>query len=649
VLDTVTLSGGTTASATLASGTLQLNETTKDTSTIPTSLALNLDGGGIGAMTGTHLAKFTTLNVNASANSTVANITAAAATTLTAVGTGVATFTAQTLGAVTTISSTGGGLSLGSALANGVTFTGGEGIETITVGATTKAINVGNGDNSVTVTAAPGTGGSITAGTGTDTLSMTEALGDTVDATTVFRTAVTGFEKLSLTTVTGSKTVNVANIGVGINDVATTAATGLTLTGLTTGANIRLSAATNAVTSNLDPAAIASSTDVQNVFTTNATGTAYGTVTLGNTETVNLNFTDTAATAINTDTITLVAAAVKTVVITGNTALTLTNTNTTITSLDASGITDGVTATNPASFTWAVGALAAASTIVGSATGTNAVTLTAATKPVTFTGGAGADVVTIGTNTQANVIDLGTSGTGQVNQVAAGAAHGNNTVTSTSTQGDNIVLGNGNNTITAGAAATGKTNTLTVGDGNNTITGGTGIDAVTIGSGNNTVNLGGGSSTNQVTINAVSTATNSITGLSSGVDTIVLSNAPTSGGFYTTVTGMTAGDKIDFSAVTLVASTVTPLGNALPALGSAANFASYLDAATATVIADGAAQTIKWFQFQGDTFIVVDNSFAANTPDDTATFQDGIDSVITLAGLIDLSTSTVAADVLTIV
>src|SRR5262249_9641046 len=63
-------------------------------------------------------------------------------------------------------------------------------------------------------------------------------------------------------------------------------------------------------------------------------------------------------------------------------------------------------------------------------------------------------------------------------------------------------------------------------------------------------------------------------------------------------------------------------------LAPTAVFQDYLDAATA-----GPAGSIHWFQFQGNTYVVDDNSNAV-------TFQNGIDSVIQLQHLVDLSTAT---------
>jgi S-layer protein len=83
---------------------------------------------------------------------------------------------------------------------------------------------------------------------------------------------------------------------------------------------------------------------------------------------VNISLVD-SGTSKQVNTLTLFDAALKTVVITGNTGLTLTNTDTTVTSVDASAVTNtaGTVAAGATplvtGFFWATGALAAASTI----------------------------------------------------------------------------------------------------------------------------------------------------------------------------------------------------------------------------------------------------------------------------------------------
>mgnify|MGYP000415709511 CR=1 FL=1 len=100
------------------------------------------------------------------------------------------------------------------ALDTDVTFTGGAGKDTVTVGATTKTIDMGAGDDTVVATAALGTGGKLVGGEGTDTLSMTAAVAQTLSDTATFEGVVDGFEKVALGQVAAntSNTVNLANL-----------------------------------------------------------------------------------------------------------------------------------------------------------------------------------------------------------------------------------------------------------------------------------------------------------------------------------------------------------------------------------------------------------------------------------------------------
>ena len=60
------------------------------------------------------------------------------------------------------------GASFGTAIGTGVTFTGGAGADSVSIGSTTKAITLGAGNDTVTTSsAAVGTGGSVNAGDGT--------------------------------------------------------------------------------------------------------------------------------------------------------------------------------------------------------------------------------------------------------------------------------------------------------------------------------------------------------------------------------------------------------------------------------------------------------------------------------------------------
>ncbi len=76
-------------------------------------------------------------------------------------------------------------------------------------------------------------------------------------------------------------------------------------------------------------------------------------------------------------------------------------------------------------------------------------------------------------------------------------------------------------------------------------------------------------------------------------------------------------------------------------MGGVSSFANYLDAAAASNGATAGTE-VNWFQFNGNTYLVLDN-------DATATFKDGTDLVIELVGSVDLTNSTFLSSVVTIV
>ena len=160
---------------------------------------------------------------------------------------------AQADNLVITSSNTAGVTLAGNALDTDVTFTGGAGKDSIAVGATTKAIDMGAGDDTVTVSgAALGKGGSLNGGDGADTLVMSSADAATASATTTFAGTISSFEKLSVGTVgaTANDIVNLANLdninyvvsagaanGGAAQSAATQEVTIFTVTGAATGAD----------------------------------------------------------------------------------------------------------------------------------------------------------------------------------------------------------------------------------------------------------------------------------------------------------------------------------------------------------------------------------------------------------------------------
>ncbi len=107
-----------------------------------------------------------------------------------------------------------------------------------------------------------------------------------------------------------------------------------------------------------------------------------------------------------------------------------------------------------------------------------------------------------------------------------------------------------------------------------------------------------------------------------GTDDFVIV-APTNGNSYSTITDLAVDET-----VTMGANGTATFTDAKIELANTAVFQDYLDAATA---GDGSINSaLAWFQWDGDTYLVADNT-------DIATFSNGADAVVKLTGLLDLS------------
>lgn len=173
----------------------------------------------------------------------------------------------------------------------------------------------------------------------------------------------------------------------------------------------------------------------------------------------------------------------------------------------------------------------------------------------------------------------------------------------------------GTTTITGSATAV---NTITGGSAADTIVGGSKADVITSGTGLDILTGGAGS------------------------DTFVLS-ANANGNTYATITdftktvGTVAGDIIDASAFVQNGALNTSFVTADKiSLADTAAFADYLNAAAA---GDGSTNShATWFNYAGNTYIVVDNS-----ADGTFISGAAADQVVKLTGVLDLSTVTITA------
>ena len=146
-----------------------------------------------------------------------------------------------------------------------------------------------------------------------------------------------------------------------------------------------------------------------------------------------------------------------------------------------------------------------------------------------------------------------------------------------------------------------------------TILGGWGADNLTANGSEDVLNGGAGDDT------LVAGNLASLTG-GTGVDTFDMSVLTTNVNSYATIQDASTGDIIETSGLTFSASGIT--------LASTAVFQDYANAA----INDTIAGDLTWFEFDGNTY-VIDNNSAGTEFDSTADF------IIAISGVVDLSTA----------
>lgn len=489
-------------------------------------------------------------------------------------GTGLASVTATGTGSLT--------VSVGADTA----VTTSSGADTITLtAATKKVISTGAGDDKVTAalsSGALGSGGSIDGGEGTDTISLDIGAAATATGDEAFAGKITGFEALELTGTAGG-TVNLKNLDL-INNVTiagnNTAA--VTLSGLASGASVTYTSAQSADTEIDVPVAAIQNETLSLKIATKVAGIDVATLDTNAVNAVTIVSDDTASTTTGiTHTVGFSDASLRTITVSGDAGLNIDTTGTGVTSIDASGLTKvGLTVTT--------GGLTSAATITGSAQ-IDTIVATAATKAVTVSAGNGDNSITIA-NANANIITAG-----------SGA--------------DTITVGSGNNTITAG----GGNDVI-----NLNVAGNAGSNTVDAGDGNDTINVGKGVAQTVIT-------------LGGGNDTVAFKNAvPGVSGYYVTINGAGNSDILDFSAVDLDAANDggvddTTFQSAAVVLGQGVSFTDYLNEAAKTNTTGGGS-VVKWFQYNGDTYVVLDNGAAT-------TYNPTTDMVVKLTGLINLDST----------
>lgn len=356
----------------------------------------------------------TTVSLVAGVDTAIVALNADTATGVTISGSGKVSIGAASLLSATSINASAatGGVTITPVLANGVTFTGGTGADSISIGATTKAIAMGDGNDIVTLTVgALGTGGAVDAGVGIDTLVGTSAL-MSAELASATAAKLTGFETIKVSdALTSAASFDVSALAGAVNFTAgngVAAGNTASVIGLGAGANVAiLGAVTDGVLSlamKADTAADVLNVSVNhnftqtnasasNPFTTNLSAALVETLNVSSTGTGSIAATATADKVVNTLVIT--DAALVTLNVSGDQAVVFNSTlaQTKLATIDASANTAGATISafnSPAGVT-IKGSATAANTLVGSA---QVDTIVGGAKSDIITGGNGGDTLT---------------------------------------------------------------------------------------------------------------------------------------------------------------------------------------------------------------------------------------------------------------
>jgi S-layer protein len=271
---------------------------------------------------------------------------------------------------------------------------------------------------------------------------------------------------------------------------------------------------------------------------------------------------------------------------------------TTYTLKDATGTSDALTLNLKAAGAIVANTVTAAgieTVTISSTDTTSGVAAGATTNTLTLVDAAAKSIVVTG-NTTLNLTSANTA----VTSVDASGMTGGLIYTAAGTVAETIKGGATSNTLFAATNAT-TADVLIGGAGNDVLTANKGLDTLTGNGGNDKF--------------------------------VIVASANVNS--YATITDANAGDVIQF-----VAGAVETFSAAKISLAATAVFQDYANAA---VNAGGAAGTdgyITWFQYGGDTYIVESLHDAAATHD----FQNGIDAIVKLTGLVDLSTATLFQD-----
>ena len=607
--------------------TLTMNNSANDVTVTDASTKKTLGLTVSNLATGASLAAsgaFTTVNVTTGAKASVLALTAANMTALNVAGTSAIKFsnTASAMSAnlaTLNASSNSGGVTVTDNLA-GLVLTGGSGNDVVTLSAaltTTSGgtINLGGGNNTLLAGAGGsiGTGVVVDGGTGgTNTISATLVNAGSAATIKDFQVLdVSGFGSGAGNGALDTSLMSTSVSGVSISSAATAG----TATLLNLGANITVTDSADNTSSSLVLTHAAGAGTLAINFASSAATTAGPTIISSLTSTG-----DTAVTisSLGTDTTTPAA----------NTLTHLFETDnhlTTVTITGANPFTLGGVTTDSSLATGTAGtpvAVASTLTLIDGSTATGALTITAGA-----------------TSTDGNV-NTTTTYTGLTIKGGTG--------------GDTITNHAANGVITEGATASTLVNTLTVDGSGATIndSASAGNDVITLSGSNDAATLGSGASTVTVSANNAATSdivtVNLVSGAGATVtDSLLYASAAGNQTASTTYDLVTlGGTALHANNLAFSAAIATPAG----ALGAATSVASAQTFDQAVFVALGgtmggaastttthAINTVDWFQYAGNTYIV-DAGGTAPGIGAAATAE-----VVKVVGVVDLSHATIAA------
>lgn len=575
--------------------------TITDNLTAPTATTLNLAVNNLSTAAITDAKnEYTSISVTTGGKSasTIASITDTGLTTLTVAGTQ--------------------GLTLGATPASvtAITVSGGAGL-TATVGANTTFTSTSTGTDVISITA-PAT--KAIAGNGT--------AGEEI----VFNASGTGVT--SLGTVTGFKVLGVGGLSSGTFDlskltgfsgldVVNTAGGGVTFTKVTAGTSLTIEAAPAGPVT-YQTADTAGATDTMSLTLGNATtaaGFAAPSVTLSDSVFNGIgivNLVSNGSTVGTANTITAFSdASLSALTVSGTAGVSLGAFNDTATSLTINGNSTGTAAITLVGLT--DNSLATLTT-----TGPDAVVITtlvdtAATVTLANTG---TSTLTV-TNPWAdnNLTSLTLNG-----KVAVG-------ITDTNATGITVAGGTDNSAVTfdatGGGAGVGKTDTITLGNGNDIVK--------DLGTGG-TVNITLGTGQDQVTTGANTASV--IVGAHTLADTFTV-GANASLTVLTTLTGAAKGDGIVIADATSFVGAGVTLANVQAVAGDPTTLAGWVAGALGGAGANIGQHAATWFNFQGSTYIVEQSAVAGTA------FGAG-DTLVKIVGTLNESTAGFAVHTITL-